>query len=173
MLKQRLIDAVTYLGFDEWREIKAEEIVFDSVVFDQCARNTCGKFGANHSCPPMAGTFEDRKSKVLNYRQALLLNKIISISSRKALTESREALAKAIKEMRKEFSNDDVLILGAGACTVCENCTAPEGLPCRFPDQTQYSMEGSGIDVVRMSLNQKMTYNAGKGNLGFFTLVLY
>lgn len=173
MLRQRLIDAVTYLGFDEWREVKTEEIVFDSAVFDQCARNTCGKFGANHGCPPLAGTLENRKSKVMNYRQALLLNKIISIKSRKELIESKEALDKAIGKMRQEFSGDDVLILGAGACTVCEKCTAPEGLPCRFPDQTQYSMEGSGIDVVRMSLNQKMTYNAGKGNLGFFTLVLY
>jgi len=34
-------------------------------------------------------------------------------------------------------------------------------------------MEGSGIDVMRMSMNKKMIYNAGKGKVGFFSLVLY
>ncbi len=34
-------------------------------------------------------------------------------------------------------------------------------------------MEGSGIDVVRMSMNLDMTYNAGSGKIGFFALILY
>ena len=42
-----------------------------------------------------------------------------------------------------------------------------------FSEKTQYSMEGSGIDVVRMAIDHKMTYNAGRGKVGYFTLVLY
>ncbi|MCR3921891.1 MAG: DUF2284 domain-containing protein, partial [Firmicutes bacterium] len=77
------------------------------------------------------------------------------------------------KELRKEFAADDVFIMGAGPCTLCEKCTALTEDDCRFPEKTQYSMEGSGIDVVRMSMNKKMTYNAGAGRVGYFTLVLY
>jgi len=172
-LRERLIETFTKLGFDEYREIKVDNIVFSQDVFDQCARNTCGNFGKNHACPPGAGTEEERKARVQKYGHAFILCKIISIRSRKEMKESVEILDNLNKALRKEFTADDVLIMGAGPCTLCEKCSALEGEPCRFPDKKQYSMEGSGIDVVRMSMDQNMTYNAGMGKVGFFTLVLY
>jgi len=65
------------------------------------------------------------------------------------------------------------MVMAAGPCTVCEKCSALDDEPCRFPEETAYSMEGSGIDVVRMSMNAKMTYNAGLGKAAFFCLALY
>ncbi|MFZ7133942.1 MAG: DUF2284 domain-containing protein [Eubacteriales bacterium] len=173
MLNDRLIAAFNEIGFDEYKEITVEDIIFSQDVFDQCARNTCGNFGKNHACPPKAGTEEERKARVLKYQHGFLISKIVPIKSRQEMVTSMETIDRINKTLRKIFSEDDVFIMGAGACTLCETCTALEEKPCRFPDKTQYSMEGSGIDVVSMSMNKQMTYNAGQGKVGYFTLVLY
>lgn len=173
MLKERLIEAFQEIGFDEYRAIKSSDIIFSQDVFNQCARNTCGNFGKNHGCPPKAGSEDERKARVLKYKNAFIISKIASIGSRKEMMDSMEFLANINQALRKTFENEEVFVMGAGPCTVCKNCAALEDKLCRFPEKIQYSMEGSGIDVVRMSMNQKMTYNAGRGKVGFFTLVLY
>lgn len=173
MLKDRLIESFKEMGYDEYREIESNDIVFSQDVFNQCARNTCGNYGKNYGCPPKSGTVEERKARVLKYGSVFILSKIASIGSRKEMMESMEMLDQINKKIRKAFEDEDVFIMGAGPCTLCKTCAAIDNEPCRFPTKIQYSMEGSGIDVVRMSMNHKMTYNAGKGKAGFFTLVLY
>lgn len=173
MLKERLMKAFEAIGFDEYKEIKNSDIIFSQDVFDQCARNTCGNFGKNHGCPPAAGNEDERKARVSKYKNVFLLCKIASIGSRKEMASSMEILESANRDLRESFKDEEVMIMGAGPCTVCKTCAALESKPCPFPDKIQYSMEGSGIDVVRMSMKHKMTYNAGRGKVGFFTLVLY
>lgn len=173
MLKERLIEAFKEIGFDEYKEIKTSDIVFSQDVFNQCEKNTCGNFGKNHACPPKSGTVDERKENILKYKNAFIISKIVSIKTRKEMMESLELVAKVNKDLRKTFANENVGIMGAGPCTKCKECTALNNEPCRFPDKIEYSMEGSGIDVVRMSMNYKMTYNAGAGKIGYFTLVLY
>lgn len=173
MLKNRLIEAFQEIGFDEFREIQSKDIVFSKDVIQQCAKNTCGNYNKNHGCPPRSGSEEERKARVLKYKDAFIVSKILPIGSRKALKDSMEYLDNIINRLRKTFEGEDLLIMGAGPCTECKSCTALEDKPCRFPEKVQYSMEGSGIDVVRMSMNHKMTYNAGGGSIGFFILVLY
>ncbi|NLM20572.1 MAG: DUF2284 domain-containing protein [Peptococcaceae bacterium] len=173
MLEQRLVEALTRLGFDEYKKISTAEIIFSQDVVEQCARNTCGNFGRNYGCPPLAGSQEERQNRVLRYQNAFLISKIVSMVSRKEMEKSMSDLDRIHRELRREFKDDDVQIMGAGPCTVCEKCAALENKPCRFPEKIQYSMEGSGIDVVRLSRELGMTYNAGGGHVGFFTLVLY
>ena len=173
MLRERLLEAFKEIGFDEYKEIKSCDIVFSKDVFDQCAKNTCGHFGKNHGCPPLAGGEEEGKARVLKYKNGFLLCKIVSIKSRKGIEESIELVANINNELRRVMQDQEVLVLGAGPCTVCKRCGALDNKPCFFPEKTQYSMEGSGIDVVRMAIDHKMTYNAGRGKVGYFTLVLY
>lgn len=171
MEKELLIDTFKEIGFDEYKEIKTNDIIFSMDVFNQCARNTCGNFGKNHTCK--GGTVEESTARVSKYDNGFLISKIVPIRTRKEMMDSLEIVDKSIKALRKAFKDEDVVVMGAGPCTFCESCTAIDGEPCRFPDKTQYSMEGSGIDVVRMSMNHKMTYNAGAGKVGYFTLVLF
>lgn len=173
MLKEKLIEAFEEIGFDEHREIKSSDIVFSKYVFDQCAKNTCGSFDKNHACPPRNGSEEERKERILKYKNAFIISKIVSIQSRKEMTESIEFIGNINRELRNKFEDEDVLIMGAGPCTICKICSALNDEPCRFPHKIEYSMEGSGIDVVSMSMKQKMTYNAGNGKIGYFTLVLF
>ncbi len=172
-LENRLIEAFQKFGFDEYKKIKTTEVVVTQDVFKQCERNTCGNFGKNHACPPRAGDEETRSARIMKYENAFVINKILPIKSRKDMEESMNILIEANKKLRNEFIHDDVVVMASGPCNICEECTALIDKPCRFPDKTQYSMEGCGIDVVRMSMNLKMTYNAGMGKAAFFALVLY
>lgn len=161
------------LGFDEFKSIKTDDIIFSHDVFNQCARNTCGNFGKNHACPPKSGTEVDGKNRVLNFDNAYLLNKIVPITTGEEMLASLETVSELNNNLREAFNSENVMVMGAGPCTVCKTCSALDGHPCNFPDKTQYSMEGSGIDVVSMSIKQGMTYNAGAGKVGYFTLFLY
>lgn len=172
-MREKLEALFLELGYDESKPVKPQDVVITKDVFHQCERNTCGSFGKNHGCPPHAGSEEERKNRVFAYQDGYMLTQIVPIRNRKEMAESMELVGKKTKNLRKALINEEVLVMGAGPCTVCKTCTALEELPCRFPDRIEYSMEGSGIDVVRMSMNLKMTYNAGAGNVGYFTLVLY
>jgi predicted metal-binding protein len=42
------------------------------------------------------------------------------------------------------------LVLGAGACHLCEPCNDVNHKPCRHPNDAIVSMETCGIDVMRL-----------------------
>ena len=172
-LDENLIKSFGQLGFTEYRKIDTSEIIFSSDVFKQCEKNTCGMFGKNHGCPPKAGSEEERKARVMKYQNAFIINKILPISSRQEMQESMGQLKKSVNALREIFKENAILVLSTGPCDICDTCTALEDKPCRFPKRTLYSMEGCGIDVVRMSIDLNMTYNAGMGKAAFFALVLY
>ena len=127
-------------------------------VFKQCERNTCGNFGKNHACPPKAGSEEERIARVKKYDDGYLVNIVLSIKNREDMMNSGVLFNEATSKLSKLFENDDVFVMGAGPCTICKKCSALDEEPCRFQEKIQYSMEGSGIDVMRMSMNFKMTY---------------
>ena len=51
MLRDKIINAINAVGFDEYKEISSSDIIFADAVFASCKTNTCGNFGQNHSCP--------------------------------------------------------------------------------------------------------------------------
>ncbi|RBP68997.1 putative metal-binding protein [Alkalibaculum bacchi] len=171
MLKDRLIESFKEIGYDEFKEIELGEILFSKDVFAQCARNICGNFSKYHTCK--GSTIKESKEIISKYNHAFLINKIVELKRGKEMMESLKCVADANEALRKAFKDEEVMIMGAGPCTICKTCAITEEKPCRHPDKIQYSMEGSGIDVVRMSINEKMTYNAGRGKIGYFSLILF
>ena len=55
MIREELIKAIEQIGFDEYKELEIDDLVFSESVFSQCARNTCGNFGKNYSVLRLAG----------------------------------------------------------------------------------------------------------------------
>lgn len=172
-IKSRLEESFEALGFFEYKQLKTSEIPFSHDVFLQCKRNTCGQFGKNHACPSETSSEEERIGRILSHDEAYITSIKVPFRTKEDIENSGNTLKEKLNQLRKAFSDDSVQVLGVGPCTVCENCTAPQGGSCRFPDKTQYSMEGCGIDVVALSRQQNMTYNAGAGNMVFFATVLY
>ena len=48
-----------------------------------------------------------------------------------------------------EAEHPGSISLSAGSCSICgkENCTRPQGKPCRYPDKLRYSIESIGGNV--------------------------
>lgn len=170
----KMLDIFSMAGFSEVKTVATADIPVKEYVFEQCARNTCGSYGKNHACPPLSGSFAECASRVAAYPGAWVLSYITSMKSRAEMMEGSKRFSRAVDALRETLAAEhaDVRVMGAGPCRICEECSALEGLDCRYPDETQYSMEGSGIDVVRLSMNLGMKYNSGEGTITYFALVL-
>ena len=174
-LREEVIQAIEEAGFDEYKEIDpAKDIIFSEAVFAACAENKCGNYGKNHSCPPLSGDMEENKARFLKYDHAIIINKIVDLGKRyEKMATAGLKVKEAFEKLCKILEDRPVMLAGAGGCSICKKCAAQTGEPCRFPDKRRYSMEGSGMDIVKMSIAQKMTYNGGDHKLGFFMMVLY
>ena len=172
-LTKKLTDAFREIGYSEYKQIKTADIPFSHDVYAQCERNTCGKFGKNHACPSAESSENERRDHILAYKDAFIISITVPFRTKADMESYETELKDKHSKLRTQFADSDVKVLGVGPCTLCSACTAPENKPCRFPDQTQYSMEGCGIDVVSLSKQQQMTYNGGVGKMVFFALVLY
>ena len=174
MLRDEIIEAIVASGFDEYKEISSTDLIFDEAVFASCAENKCGNYGRNHSCPPLSGDLKENQARFLKYEHGIIINKIVDYGEfyENYATAGLE-VEKALDNLRKLLEDKPVMIAGAGGCRICKECAAITDEPCRFPDKRRYSMEGSGMDIVKMSLKFKMTYNAGNNRLGFFMIVMY
>ena len=171
MDKEGFIKAINEAGYDEYKEITHDDLIFSTDVYNQCLRNSCGMSGRNYACPPLGfdGDMEKARARFIKYDHLIMVNKIVKLG--RDWEEGMKVVADTTSAMRKLIKNEDAALFGAGGCTICKECAALTGEPCRFPDKIQYSMEGSGLDVMRMSINQKMTYNGGGGKLGYFALL--
>jgi predicted metal-binding protein len=63
------------------------------------------------------------------------------------------------------------LVIGAGACRRCEECTYPHE-PCRFPKQMICSMEAMGMLVSEVCKDNKLPYYYGPNTLTYIGCVL-
>lgn len=162
-------------GFSEAVEIDIDQITFSEIVFSQCKRNTCGSYGKNYACPPLSGTLEDCIGRIKKYDKAFVINYVTSMKTSAEMVNGGESFSEACNSLRKDLEESDIdsAVMAAGPCRLCKECAALEGLPCRFPDKVRYSMEGSGIDVVRLSMNLGMKYNSGPGTMTYFAMVLF
>ena len=174
MLKDEIIKAINEAGFDEYKEISSKDLIFSEDVFGECAKNTCGNYGKNHSCPPLSGDMQENMARFLKYENGIIINKIVDMGEfyEKMMTATKEA-GDALQNLRDLLEDKPVLIAGPGGCRICKTCAAIDNEPCRFPDKRQYSMEGSGMDIVSMSRKFNMIYNAGDHKLGYFYIVMY
>lgn len=174
MLREKIINAIQLLGFDEYREINSTDIVFEEYVFDSCKVNSCGNYGANHACPPLSGDLEANRQRFLNYDHAIILNKILFLGDYyEKMASSLNEFNGLLDQLQVMLADEKVMIAGPGGCHRCPECSAKTAEPCRFPDQKSYSMEGSGMEIVAMVRNLGMTYNTGDKKVGFFMIVMY
>ncbi len=66
----------------------------------------------------------------------------------RGLWREKESILKEL--LRLEGETPGSLALSAGSCYICgDNCTRPQGEPCRFPDRIRHSIEALGGDVSK------------------------
>ena len=61
------------------------------------------------------------------------------------LRREKERMMDALLGLERETPGS--LALSAGGCTLCSDCTRPEGQPCRKPEKMRYSIDALGGDL--------------------------
>jgi len=156
-------------------QIQYEDIYFDPKVQEMCISPSfkCPFYGHSWSCPPNAPYLE----KVLStYTDFYLIYSMFDLESyiktEKQRTSRSEFYIKNTFYLTKAFESNDQekefekflkqharkykkrLLLYDGTCKYCKiqkagACTFDSGEPCRFPQEKRYSMEATGIEVIR------------------------
>lgn len=170
-----LIDLAVEEGFAAAAVIDTQQIPFDPMFRPFCAENLCGQYGVNHSCPPDCGTPELMKARLLDKKQALVLQTIWQIEDLTDQAAIKEAKAghnaaelRLVKRLRQQGING--VIVGASGCALCKPCRKAQGQPCIFPDLQYSCMSAYCIFVKKLADRCGMEYDCGQGLLAFFGL---
>lgn len=84
--------------------------------------------------------------------------------------EFNDRLLKLKKDIDK---SKDIMVLGAGACTLCDKCFYIDQKKCRRPDDAIISCEAFGIDVMTLMKENELKYNNGANTVTYIGGVLY
>jgi predicted metal-binding protein len=131
-------------------------------------------------CPPLVGPFDELRNKAAQYEKCLVFQTVHPISHsldwkgmKKAFAVHDDVLRRIIELITGKWGVGDLLSLGAGPCTTCSKCTAPEGPACRFPDKAVASLEAYGIDVGELVKSCAIPYHNGKNTVSYVGCVLF
>lgn len=173
MTNQQFIDTALQEGFAGAAVVNTDTIPFDFSFREYCAENLCGQYAVNHSCPPICGSCEDMKARILSKKRALVLQTVWEISDytdnvaikQAKLMHNKTSIA-LMEKLRKEGVSG--FMVGASGCALCSPCTAASGEPCRFPDLQFSCMSAYCIFVSKLCSQCDLMYDCGPGLLGFF-----
>ena len=173
---QSLINESLTEGFSQAGELNCGSLAFMPEVRDMCAADLCHSYGKCWTCPPACGTLEDAAKKASQYSRGLLVQTIGKMED-DFDWETIEATGEKHKKTFLHFTDllrlryPNMLPMGAGACTVCEECTYPDA-PCRFPDRAIPSMEAYGLFVSNVCTASGVPYNNGPQTITFTSCYL-
>ena len=177
MTHQQLIDLAVKEGFAAAAVVDTATIPFDFSFRPYCEENLCGQYGVNHSCPPLCGSCEEMRSRILGKSRALVLQTVWEISDYSdapAIKEAKTIHNRASLTLLERLRRDgvDCFMVGASGCALCSPCTAKEGMPCRFPQLQHSCMSAYCIFVKKLCDSCGLEYDCGPGLLGFFGMIL-
>ena len=166
--------------FDLGKLISVSDIPFDMEVRKLCEQNSCGKFGSCWTCPPAIGKFEELQHRVVDFKHFLIFYKVYALEDSfdwEGMMDGARDFQKRILKLKKQIESQDAdftfLVLGAGACMVCEKCSYLENQPCRFPDKAIFSVEAFGIDAMKMMKENGLKYNNGPNTVTYIGGLFY
>jgi len=178
MQKDKILTKLKDFPLNQYGYIDPNILIFSQEVRDACTSNRCGKYNQNWQCPPGVGEISERRAECLKYKNALLFNTVTPIEDSFDIEGMFEAgkkhkqLSFEIREILKAYT-DNLLMLGAGGCSVCERCSYLDNEPCRCPDATTASMEACGINVVELCPATGFKYINGPNTVTYFSLILF
>jgi predicted metal-binding protein len=166
--------------FTEYKPFDVGLIRFDQVVRNLCRQNKCGQYGKNHMCPPAIKDMDEWKQDILSFKNAVIVTKVYPTKSSfdmKGMLEGARDFSKTLgrikEDIEKDYPLERKMVLGAGPCMLCKECTLMENKPCRFPDKAFPAIEACGIDVMSLSKTAGVKYNNGKNTVTYLGVILY
>ncbi len=161
----------------EYRVIKTGQIPVVDRVRTVC-REECERYGTTWACPPAVGELSACEKKIRSYPEALFfssVSEVRDILDMKELLGTRkehEKLTDLIGDFLKE-EGYEIFILSTESCEICENCTYPQGKPCRFPERMHPCLESYGVVAANLAEEENMEYQLGGNTVLWFSLILF
>lgn len=178
MTNEQIIQVALSSGFSDAAIVNTKDIIFNPEFRPYCEENYCGHYNANYSCPPVCGSPEEMKQRVLNYKRALVLQSTWPISDYtdeaaiRSAKKGHNAMALDVIKTLKE-SGYSGLSIGASSCSLCNPCKMQTGESCLFPELSWSCMSAYCIYVKALAEHCNMTYICEPGCLNFFGLYAY
>ena len=164
---------------------KAEEIPISKLVLmpelrEFCRQNACGEYGRNYTCPPHIGEIDDLIKKIKGFEKAVMWQNIYPLEDSFDFDGMMDAKRnhdtmtyKIADEVYQVLGMQNALVLGAGGCTLCEECAAKTNAPCPSPDKALSSLEAFGINVSKIEEISSMKYINGENTVTYFSGVFF
>ena len=177
---EKLTARAKALGATNTAVVSVADIVFDTQFRTLCERNACGKYHTNYTCPPLCGTIEACMERVRRYQTGVIVQLIAPLEDSfdwegmiKAKDQHVSIMCELKANMAELVPNADFFALGAGGCSVCEQCGCVDGIPCRHPDQKMSSVEAYGMDVTQLARLGNLPFSWSEAAVYYIGIFLF
>lgn len=163
-------------GFEYWAILDVKTIKLYPEVRKMCAANTCGMYEKNWSCPPGCGILEDCEEIVSNYNTGIIVQTVgevknsFDINGMLEIEDTHKKRSLKLDDLLRTIYKD-ILHLGVGACTICNQCTYPDKA-CRFPNKMISSLESFGVLVNELCKDNGLGYYYGPNTISYTSCFL-
>jgi predicted metal-binding protein len=172
----KLTELALECGFTNAVAVDPSGIKVYREVRDACTEDKCKAYAKNWACPPGCGALEDCQERIHGYKSGIIMQTTGVLDDEldwdgmtRIGIEHSGHIAAFSGAARLEYPYS--LVLGAGACRICETCTYPSA-PCRFPQKMTCSMEAYGMLVSEVCTKSGIPYHYGKGTLTYVACFL-
>lgn len=178
MDEKSLLEAGEHNGAAHSAVVDVAKIPFRPEFRAACEMNSCGKYGRCWMCPPDVGPIGPMIELAKGYDKAFVFQTIGQLEDSFDIEGMEEAAVihnKVAQALAGEVAPqlEGPLLMGAGACHVCERCASLDNEPCRFPDKAIASLESYGIAVSELAAICGLNYINGENTVTFFGAILY
>jgi predicted metal-binding protein len=172
----QVLELIQDSGFSAVGRFDVAGLELRTEVRDMCAADKCHAYGKSWMCPPACGSLEHYQQLFGRYQAGYLFQTVAEMEDAfdyLAIDGASKLHAQRLSKLSQLLAGygDDALLLGAGACTICESCSYPDE-PCRFPEQAFVSMEATGLLVYDVCKLTELPYYHGPNTVAFCSCVL-
>ncbi|HAM15258.1 MAG TPA: hypothetical protein DCP91_05265 [Eggerthellaceae bacterium] len=166
------------IGFERSAAIGIDAIALSEELTSGCNPKACRKYASCWTCPPGAGSYEERRAHFEGKDAGVLVQTVrddVDIyEDWEALEETRtlhhQRLDQLAAEMRSQFA--DVLEFSTGGCDLCAPCSYPDA-PCLKPDEQRLSLSAHGVAVGETCKRAGLDYGFENGRLRYVGMIIY
>ena len=163
-------------NFNSIKIIDTSILCFDPIFRTFCEENICGQYNNNYSCPPICGTYEEMKNKVLSYKNAIVFqSKFIAsdLNNNKMIKSFQKAHNIAMFKAISNIDNIDGLLIGSSHCMLCDECLKKENKNCLNNKHKYSCLSAYCINVRKLAYDCNMNYEYKNDELYLFGLYLF
>ena len=159
------------------KEIPVSGIPYDPEFLKYCEGNQCGGYGKNHMCPPRVGNIHELIANAKTFSKAVVFQNVYQLEDSfdfEGMMEAHADFAKRTTFLAGALCGKGrYILLGAGKCQICEECTALNDKPCVHPDKAYSALECYGIYVAKLLEKNGMKYNNGEATVSYVGLIYF